>query len=108
MTMFVQLLSVPVCSVCDTTIDTLARLIREPWLVTVERLNMAEHPAMLERYGLMSFEYDLLASHATIINGTLAGLDHPSEDTLRLWLGEARALEDMLEVGSLPVDPPGD
>lgn len=106
--MLVQLLSVPVCRVCDTTIDTLARLTREQWVITVERLNMADHPRMLERYGLLSFEYDVLASHAIIINGTLAGLGHPSEDTLRLWLGEARAEADMLGIGTGPVDPPGD
>ena len=71
-------------------------------------MNMAEHPAMLERYGLLSFEYDALASQAVIINGRLAGIGHPSEETLRGWLEEAFTLEEAVDAEFAQVDPPED
>lgn len=95
--MLVQLLSVPICTLCDVTVDNLTRLTREQPLIRVQRLNMADHPGMLEQYGLLSFEYDTLTSHAVIIDGRLAGVGHPSEDTLRGWIEEAFSVEEAVD-----------
>ena len=108
MTTLVQILSVPTCELCDTTSHTLRHLRAEYPVIRVERLNMADWPELLGRYGLLSFEYDVLYTHAVIINGKLAGIGHPSEDTLRSWLDGA-----LLDVRSFDeaigtVDRPGD
>jgi hypothetical protein len=104
----VQLLSVPICTLCDVTVESLTHLTRERPLITVQRLNMADHPGMLEQYGLLSFEYDTLASHAVIINGRLAGVGHPSEDTLRGWLEEAFTVEEAVDPEFAQADMPED
>jgi len=69
---------------------------------------MADHPGMLERYGLVSFEYDELAPHAVIINNKLAGIGHPSEDTLRSWVEEAFTLAEAVDAEFARIDPPED
>ncbi len=51
--------------------------------------DIADHPDLAERYGLLSFEYDLLDTHALVINGDLAGVGHPAEGTMRSWLDRA-------------------
>jgi hypothetical protein len=91
--MVVQILSVPVCVECRATVETLTRLADEYQVIRVERLNIADWPELLDRYGLLSFEYDVLDTHAVAINDRLAGLGHPSEDTLRGWLDEALSKE---------------
>lgn len=89
--MLVQILSVAVCGECNGTLATLTSLADAYPEMRVERLNIADWPELLDRYGLLSFEYDLLATHVVAINDRLAGLGHPSEDTLRGWLDEARS-----------------
>ena len=89
MTMLVQILSVPVCEPCNTTADTLKHLTSEYPVIRVERLNMADHQDILDRYGLLSFEYDVLDTHVVVIDDRLAGVGHPSEDTLRGWVDQA-------------------
>ena len=89
----VQILSLPVCVECNATVETVARLADQYPMLRVERLNIADWPELLDRYGLLSFEYDLLATHAVAINDRLAGVGHPSEDTLRDWLAEALSKE---------------
>jgi hypothetical protein len=89
--MLVQILSLPTCVRCDGTLASLRRFTGDYPGMTVQRLNMADRPDLLERYGLLTFEYDELATHAVVINGALAGLEHPSEDTLRRWLDQAVA-----------------
>ena len=91
--MVVQILSVPVCVECNGTVETLTRLADEYPAMRVERLSIADWPELLDRYGLLSFEYDLLATDVVAINDRLAGLGHPSEDTLRGWLDEALSKE---------------
>jgi hypothetical protein len=76
--------------------------------MVVERLNIADSLDILEQYGLLSFEYSELATHAVVINGTLAGLEHPSEDLLRLWLDQAVAEEVVLVADTEYIDPPED
>src|SRR5689334_3274815 len=106
--MLVQILSLPTCVRCDGTLASLRRFTGDYPGMIVERLNMADRPELLEQYGLLTFEYDELATHAVVINGALAGLEHPSEDTLRGWLDRALAGEG-IEVGqSGYVDPPED
>src|ERR1051326_1826015 len=99
MTTLVQILSLPVCELCDTTSHTLRHLRCEYPSIRVERLNMADWPELLERYGLLSLEYDLLDTHAVVIDNRLAGVGHPSEDALRCWLDEALVDEGMFDEG---------
>ena len=109
--MLVQILSLPTCIRCDGTLATLRRFTGDYPGMIVERLNMADQRDLLEQYGLLTFEYDELATHAVVIDGALAGLEHPSEDTLRRWLDQALAQEgvEVVEVGqSRYVDPPED
>ena len=108
MTTLVQILSVPVCELCDTTSHTLRHLRSEYPLIRLERLNMADWPELLERYGLLSFEYDVLDTHAVIIDERLAGIGHPSEDTLRCWLDEALIDEGIFDERIGTIDRPGD
>lgn len=108
MTTLVQILSVPVCELCDTTSHTLRHLKSEYPLIRVERLNMADWPELLERYGLLSFEYDVLDTHAVIIDNRLAGIGHPSEGTLRCWLDEALIDEGIFDERIGTIDRPGD
>ncbi len=89
----VRILSLPTCVRCDGTVASLTRFAGDYPGMVVERLNIADSLDILERYGLLSFEYSELATHAVVINGTLAGLEHPSEDLLRLWLDQAVAEE---------------
>jgi hypothetical protein len=91
--MVVQVLSVPMCAECSATGETLMRPASEYPVMHVERLNIADRPEVAERYGLLSFEYDLLATHALAIDGTLADIGHPSEAVLRSWLDEAVGAE---------------
>ena len=91
--MFVQILSLPMCARCDGTLARLNRFTHEYPGLIVERLNMAERPDLLQELGLLTFEYAELATHAVIIDGVLAGLEHPSEGMLREWLDEAFAVE---------------
>jgi hypothetical protein len=104
----VQILSVPACKLCDTTADTLKHLTPEYPVIKVERLNMADWPELLERYGLLSFEYDVLDTHAVIIDERLAGIGHPSEDTLRGWLDGALIEEGIFDKGIGTIDRPED
>lgn len=92
--MLVQILSLPTCVRCDGTLASLTRFTRDFPGMSVERLNIADRPEILEQYGLLTFEYDELATHAVVIDGRLAGLEHPSEDTLRSWLDRALLLQD--------------
>jgi hypothetical protein len=108
MTTLVQILSVPVCKLCDTTSHALRHLRSEYPGIRVERLNMADWPELLERYGLLSFEYDVLDTHAVIIEERLAGTGHPSEDTLRRWLDGALIDEGILDQGIATIDRPKD
>jgi hypothetical protein len=85
----VQVLSLPMCAECNATVETLTRLTGDYPGLQIERLNIADRPADADRYGLLSFEYDLLALDALAIDGKLAGIDHPSELVLRSWLDEA-------------------
>ena len=87
--MFVQVLTVPMCADCRALIATLDRLKNDYPGMEVERVDLTEHPEIAERYGLLSFEYDLLETHAVVIDGELAGTGHPSEGTLRSWLDQA-------------------
>ncbi len=106
--MLVQILSLPTCVVCDGTLASLRRFTGDYPCIIVERLNIADGPELLERYGLLTFEYDELATHAVVINGALAGLEHPSEDTLRSWLDRALAEEGVPAGFNGYVDPPAD
>src|ERR671931_1378652 len=108
MTMLVQILSVPVCELCNTTADTLKHLTSEYPVIRVERLNMADWPELLERYGLLSFEYAVLDTHAVIIDDRLAGIGHPSEGTLRCWLDEALIDEGIFDERIRTIDRPRD
>jgi hypothetical protein len=108
MTTLVQILSLPVCELCDTTSHTLRHLRSEYPGIRVERLNMADWPELLERYGLLSFEYDVLDTHAVIIDERLAGIGHPSEDTLRGWLDGALIEEGIFDKGIGTIDRPED
>lgn len=106
--MLVQILSLPTCVRCDGTVASLTRFTGDYPGLTVERLNIADRPEILEEQGLLTFEYAELATHAVVIDGRLAGLEHPSEDTLRLWLDRALA-EEGVGVGETGyVDPPED
>ena len=96
--MLVQILSLPVCAECNATVEALTRLADEYPVLKVERLNIADSPELADRYGLLSFEYDLLAYDAVAIDDKLAGLGHPSEDTLRGWLDEALRESGQLEL----------
>jgi hypothetical protein len=69
---------------------------------------MADCPELLERYGLVSFEYDVLDTHAVIIDERLAGIGHPSEDILRGWLDGALIDEGIFDKGIGTVDRPED
>jgi hypothetical protein len=91
--MLVQILSLPTCVRCDGTLASLKHFTGDFPGMRVERLNVADRPELLEQYGLLTFEYAELATHAVVINGTLAGLEHPSEDTLRRWLDQTLARE---------------
>jgi hypothetical protein len=106
--MLVQILSLPTCVRCDGTLASLRRFTGAYPGMIVERLNMADRPALLEHYGLLTFEYDQLATDAVVISGALAGLEHPSEDTLRSWLDQALAREGVEAGQSRDVDPPED
>lgn len=86
--MSVQILSVPTCKVCDMTVHTLRHVTAEYPVIRLERLNMADRPDVLERYGLLSFEYDVLDTHAVVIHDRLAGVGHPSEAMLRRWVDQ--------------------
>jgi hypothetical protein len=107
MTTLVQILSVPTCELCDSTSHTLRHLRSEHPVITVERLNMADWPELLDRYGLLSFEYTCW-THAVIIDERLAGIGHPSEHTLRRWLDGALIDEGIFDRGIATVDRPGD
>lgn len=91
--MLVQVLSLPMCAECNATVQTLKRLTDDYPSLRIERLNIADRPELLERYGLLSFEYDLLTTHALALDGELAGVGHPSEEMLRSWLDERRIEE---------------
>jgi hypothetical protein len=106
--MLVQILSLPTCVWCDGTVACLARVTDDFRGMTVERLNIADRPEILEAQGLLTFEYDELATHAVVIDGRLAGLEHPSEATLRAWLDRALAEAGVPAGDSWDVDPPGD
>ena len=106
--MLVQILSLPTCVRCDGTVASLTRFAGDYPGIVVERLNIADWPEILEQYGLLSFEYSELATHAVVINGALAGLEHPSEDLLRLWLNQAFAEEVVLVGERGRIDPPED
>jgi hypothetical protein len=106
--MLVQILSLPMCVRCDGTVASLSRFADDYPGMVVERLNIADRPEILEQYGLLSFEYSELATHAVVIDGTLAGLEHPSEDLLRLLLDQAFAEEGVLVGESGYIDPPED
>ena len=108
MIMLVQILSVPTCQVCDTTVETLRHLTAEYPVIRVERLNMADRPDILERYGLLSFEYDVLDTHAVVIHDRLAGVGHPSEDMLRRWVDQDLIEAGVFDENSGRVDPPAD
>jgi Glutaredoxin-like domain (DUF836) len=108
MTTLVQILSVPDCTLCDTTSHALRHLRFEYPGIRVERLNMADWPELLQRYGLLSCEYDVLGTHAVIIEERLAGTGHPSEDTLRRWLDGALIDEGIFDRGIRTVDTPED
>ena len=108
MTTLVQILSVPACELCNTTAHTLKHLTSEYPVIRVERLSMADWPEILERYGLLSFEYDVLDTHAVVIDDRLAGVGHPSEDTLRGWLDQALIDEGAFDEGIGNLDRPGD
>lgn len=106
--MLVQILSLPTCVRCDGTVATLTRFTGDFPGMIVQRLNMADRRDLLEEYGLLTFEYDELGTHAVVIDGALAGLEHPSEDMLRRWLDQALAVAGV-EVGqTLYFDPPED
>ena len=49
----VQILSVPMCQECDTTVDTLRHLCAEYPVLKIERLNLADWPVILETHGLL-------------------------------------------------------
>ena len=106
--MLVQILSLPTCVRCDGTLASLTRFSADFPGMSVERLNIADWPELLEQYGLLTFEFAELATHAVVINGSLAGLEHPSEDTLRTWLDQARAGEFVAISEGAYVDPPED
>jgi hypothetical protein len=89
----VQILSLPTCARCDGTVASLMRFAGDYPGLVVERLNIADGPEILERYKLLSFEYGELATHGVVIDGALAGLEHPSDDLLRVWLDQAGAEE---------------
>lgn len=108
MTTLVQILSLPVCELCDTTSHTLRHLTSEYPGISVERLNMADWPELLERYGLLSFEYDVLDTHAVIIDERLVGIGHPSEDILRGWLDGALVDEGIFDKPVGAIDRPED
>ena len=108
MTTLVQILSVPMCELCETTAHTLRHLSAEYPVIRVERLNTADWPGLLERYGLLSFEYDVLDTHAVIIDDRLAGIGHPSEDTLRSWLYGALIDAGIFDQGIGTIDRPED
>jgi hypothetical protein len=108
MTTLVQILSLPMCELCDTTRHTLRHLRSEYPGIRVERLNIADWPELLERHGLLSFEYDVLATHAVIIDEELAGIGHPSEDTLRSWLDGALIDKGIFDKGLGTIDRPED
>jgi hypothetical protein len=106
--MLVQILSLPTCVLCDGTVDILRRFTGDFPGMIVQHLNIADWPQVLEEQGLLSFEYDELATHAVLIDGALAGLEHPTEDMLRAWLDRALA-EETVSVGFTGyVDPPED
>ncbi len=81
------------CLRCDGTLASLRRFTGDYPDLIVERLNMAERPDLLQQLGLLTFEYAELATHAVVINGALAGLEHPSVGMLREWLDQALAEE---------------
>jgi hypothetical protein len=108
MTTLVQLLSVPTCQVCDITVETMRHLAAEYPVMTIERLNVADQVEILERYGLLSFEYDVLDTHAVVIGDRLAGTGHPSEDTLRSWFDQALIDVGIFDESVGKVDPPED
>jgi len=106
--MLVQILSLPTCAQCDGTLASLTRFTGDFPAMRVERLNIADWPELLEHYGPLTFEYAELATHAVLIDGAPAGLEHPSEDTLRMWLDQALAGEGVEFGPSAYVDPPED
>lgn len=108
MTVLVQILSVPMCQGCDTTVKMLRYLTAEYPVIRVERLNMAGRPETLERYGLLSFEYDVLDTHAVVIDDRFTGVGHPSEDTLRGWVDQALIDAGIFDEWIRNVDPPED
>lgn len=108
MTVFVQILSAPTCQECDITVETLRHLTAEYPVITVERLNTADRPEILERHGLLSFEYSVLDTHAVVIDDKLAGVGHPAEDGLRHWLDRALIDAGFFDEWIGTADPPGD
>jgi thiol-disulfide isomerase/thioredoxin len=98
---YVQVLFMPTCAACAATAQLLARLQADAPGLQVERVPLADHPELAERYGLLSFEYDLLSAHAVVIDGELAAIGHPSEALLRSWLAQPHpahaASEDVTE-----------
>ena len=86
----------PQCIECHATFETLTRLTDAYPAMRVEWLNIAEQPDMADRYGLLSFEYDLLSPDALAIDGELAGVGHPSEETLRGWLDKSLSEQQVL------------
>jgi hypothetical protein len=85
-----QLLSIPTCARCATTARILAELQPDFPNLRIERIALADHPELAERYGLLSHEYALLSAHLLVIEGELVATDHPSADRLRLLLSRAR------------------
>ena len=51
---------------------TLAELEPEFPSLRIERIALADHPELAERYGLLSHEYGLLKAHVLVIGGELA------------------------------------
>jgi hypothetical protein len=87
--MLVQVLSIPQCAECKATLEALTRLSGDNPAIQLEWVNIADRAEDADRYGLLSFEYDLLSADAVAIDGKLAGVGHPSEETLRAWLEAA-------------------
>src|SRR5215469_14994707 len=106
--MLVQILSLPTCVRCDGTLAILRHFTGDYPGMIVERLNIADRPELLEHYGLLTFEYAELATHALVINGSLAGLEHPTEAMLRSWLDRTAAAEGVPAGHSVEIDPPRD
>jgi thiol-disulfide isomerase/thioredoxin len=85
---YVQVLFTPTCAGCAATAQLLAQLQADTPGLQVERLPLADHPELAERYGLLSFEYALLSPHAVVIDGELASVGDPSEALLQSWLAQ--------------------